>query len=266
MQIVGDERVRRAEPHLVDRGRLLQQRQRRLGPTPAQIQIAQLRQAARGLRRLGSVSAPVEGQRFVEALPGLLEALQRGKRGAERPQRFGRSRARVAPGAFDRASGPGERRVGIAAGERHPRQPGENLRVSTPILLPAHPPALPNASRRRRSAAARRRASGGDRYGPAPMPPLPAPSPATPGRTRQARCRSARRRRTVACARSPARLLVVRRRVERRQQGGAVRVLGHRRRAECLGEPVRRVDIVPPASGMAIAVRNRTYRGSGEHR
>ena len=80
------------------------------------------------------MSAPVEGQRFLDSLPGLLEALQRGKRGAERPQRFGRGVARVASCAFDRAPGEGERRVGVAAGERHPSQPGENRRPE-PILV-----------------------------------------------------------------------------------------------------------------------------------
>ena len=67
VQIVGDERVGRAEPQLIDRGRLLQRRQRVLGPAPAQIQIAHLRQAARGLRRFrrragaGRARAPPRG-------------------------------------------------------------------------------------------------------------------------------------------------------------------------------------------------------------
>ena len=244
VQIVGDERVRRAEPHLIDRGRLLQWRQRVLGPVPAQIQVSQLRQAARGLRCFGAVPAPVERERLVERPLGVLEALQRGERGAERPQRFGRSVPRVASCRIRRRGWP--RR----APRRHRRgraPPAPSRRKSPPRAHPCCASGSISAamissgsasSQRRRSICARANAAMacavvGDS----------SPSAASA-------IRSTRRRSAVTCARSPARRRSCARRFEQRQQGRAVCV--------CRSPAPRPT---PPAAGSPC--RHRRYPPTG---
>ena len=106
VQIVGDERMVRPEPGLVDGGGLLQQRQRLGGPSLPQVQVGELRQAARRVEPVGAVLPAVLRQGLGQHGFGLVELRSVGQHRAERAQRLRRSAVRVAAGDRHGAAGP----------------------------------------------------------------------------------------------------------------------------------------------------------------
>src|SRR5207302_4733855 len=93
------------EPGLVDRRRLLDQRQRLGEAMRAQLEIGELGQAARRVEPVGAVVLAVLRQRFAQDVPRLGETFLARQHRAQYPQWLGRAAMRVAPRDRDRAFG-----------------------------------------------------------------------------------------------------------------------------------------------------------------
>ena len=116
----------RSEPALIDRGRLLDQRQGPFRFFRARKKLGQLRKAARGVEPLGTVLLAVLRQSLAEHAFGLIEALLGCQHGAKRAQCLGRAPARIMARHFERASGEPFGRPGFAARQRDTGAPDQS--------------------------------------------------------------------------------------------------------------------------------------------
>ena len=125
VQIVGNEWMVRGEMALVDRRCLFEQRQGVGEALGAQVQIAKLRQTARGIEVFRHAFGTVEGDGLLQQRYGLVELALRRQGRAEHAQGLGRARIRVfgpqGDGLFGAGLGDGK----VASGEGDAAEPGQ---------------------------------------------------------------------------------------------------------------------------------------------